>query len=152
MSRRGIAFFRLPVVIAAVAVAAILLRPHPTAAPCVTGAGSVSQVLVTEDGGIRFAYVADLRPGCVLRGAILRGGIYRGFDFRGIRFEKGDFRGAVLAGADFAGATFVGCDFDGADLAGVNLAGALYNAHYGRPTRWPRGFDPQEHGATTLDE
>jgi hypothetical protein len=48
-----------------------------------------------------------------------------------------------LAGADLSGADLRHLDLSGADLRGTKLQGAIYNDD----TRWPVGFDPDQHGA-----
>jgi hypothetical protein len=39
-------------------------------------------------------------------------------------------------------------DLSEALLVGVRLEGARYDSR----TRWPRGFDPEQHGAIRVDE
>jgi uncharacterized protein YjbI with pentapeptide repeats len=58
--------------------------------------------------------------------------------------SDGNFRGASLRGADLRGAEPFRADFTDADLTGAKLGGA----HYSENTRWPRGFDPWDHGAS----
>ena len=47
-----------------------------------------------------------------------------------------------LTGADLTGANLVGADLLDADLTGAKLAGIRADVR----TRWPEGFDPQQHG------
>jgi hypothetical protein len=51
-----------------------------------------------------------------------------------------------LAQADLTGAILVGADLIDADLTGATLSGVRADAR----TRWPEGFDPQQHGVETL--
>ena len=58
---------------------------------------------------------------------------------------------ANLAGADLTGASLAWADLGGVDFAGANLSGTkLHGASYDHATRWPSGFDPEEHGANRL--
>jgi hypothetical protein len=64
-------------------------------------------------------------------------------DYSRVWLERVDFRGADLGEADFRDAQILGCDFRGANLEHADLTAATYDA----ATRWPEGFDPEEHGA-----
>jgi hypothetical protein len=52
-----------------------------------------------------------------------------------------DLRDADLSGADLTGAMLWGADLTGADLTGAVLRETKFDAR----TRWPAGFDPQQH-------
>jgi hypothetical protein len=47
-----------------------------------------------------------------------------------------------LAGADLTGAILIGADLIDADLTGIDLTGVVCDVR----TRWPEGFDPEQHG------
>jgi hypothetical protein len=64
-------------------------------------------------------------------------------DYNRMWLERVAFRRADLSGADFSDACILGCDFRGAYLEHVDLTAATYDS----ATRWPEGFDPEEHGA-----
>src|SRR5262249_55831873 len=73
-----------------------------------------------------------------LHGAVLLWAPLRNADLRGADLRDADLRGADLRDAYLAGAT----------LTGANLKGAtLTHARYDSLTRWPKGFDPHQHGA-----
>jgi uncharacterized protein YjbI with pentapeptide repeats len=73
-------------------------------------------------------------PDANLEGALLRGMDLHGAEFPGASFRDADLRSANLRGADLSGAK---------GLISTDLTGAIYDAR----TRWPKGFDPQQHGA-----
>lgn len=73
----------------------------------------------------------------------LRGADLRTLRLAGVRIEDADMRGADLRGVDFRGARLIETDLAGADLRGAQLRGCFYD----RCTDWPRGFDPEAHGA-----
>src|SRR5260370_1101799 len=86
-----------------------------------------------------------------LTGADLRGADLRGATLRWATLEQTNLRGADLEGADLEGADLERANLIRANLQGANLTGAnLTNAEYGQDTRWPAGFDPQQHGAKRL--
>jgi hypothetical protein len=81
----------------------------------------------------------------------------RGLDCRGIRLSDAplagfDLREIVLAGAQLTRCDLSGCDLSGADLRGARLrdcnigTATLSRAYYSVSTRFPTGFDPDEHG------
>jgi hypothetical protein len=80
-----------------------------------------------------------------------------GYDCRGVHLRGADLAGAFLTEADFTNADLTGANlshtylahtwFDNANLKGVKLTGAKYD----RNTHWPTGFDPEAHGATSMD-
>lgn len=84
---------------------------------------------------------ADLRD-AILEGTILAGAYLNHADLRGTTRTEG---------ADLTDATMHFACLEEADLARATLgsayAGSLTNATYDGETRWPRGFDPQAHGA-----
>jgi hypothetical protein len=102
-----------------------------------------------------------------LRGAILRGADLRhanlGWAGDGLlrasrsRFEGANLAGANLIGADLRHANLFLTNLSGADLRGANLLGThpsgaqLRGARYDAQTRWPKGFDPQRHGAVRVE-
>jgi hypothetical protein len=104
----------------------------------------------------------------VLRGALLpfaplRGADLRFADLTGANLIHADLTsanlrdvtltGAALSGADLTGADLAYGDLSGSILCGADLANALFYktnlscARYDARTRWPDGFDPQQHGA-----
>lgn len=78
-----------------------------------------------------------------LSGEYLVGANYRGSTLASVNFQR-----AHLEGADFRGARLSGVDLRSAHLGGARFDGARYD----RGCRWPAGFDPEEHGATRLQE
>jgi uncharacterized protein YjbI with pentapeptide repeats len=73
-----------------------------------------------------------------------------------------NLRGTDLIRADLSGAALNGADLNGANLSHANLQGANYNSEAIqfvlaqvtvtiKPTRWPKGFDPQAAGAECDD-
>ena len=83
-----------------------------------------------------------------LRKANLRGANLSGADLDAVDLRGADLRGANLQRAHlnrFLGRSprLDGADLRGANLMGANLDGVQYDAH----TRWPKGFEPQRHGA-----
>jgi len=73
-----------------------------------------------------------------------------------------DLRGTDLIGANLSGADLSGASLIGANLSRANLQGANYNtvairfviaqvAVTIKPTRWPKGFDPDAAGAVCTD-
>lgn len=68
-------------------------------------------------------------------------------DLHGELFKNADLRAANFRGADLFGACFVGADLRGADFREADLTAAdLDYAVYDSNTRWPRGYDPRQHG------
>src|SRR5260370_25843159 len=72
--------------------------------------------------------------------------------------SRADLRGADLRGMDLSEIDFGRQDLTGADLGQANLRGAmladailtdadLWGARFDHRTKWPDGFEPQEHGA-----
>jgi hypothetical protein len=70
-----------------------------------------------------------------------------------LRVDEETLEGADLSNTKLAGADLTGVNLKGANLGGANLEDAeltradLGGASYNRYTRWPLGFDPQQHGA-----
>jgi hypothetical protein len=81
-------------------------------------------------------------PNRQLDGLDLRNAEWCGVDLRNAFFVPCDFRGCDLRAADLRGVNFDGCDLTGADLTDANLVGVFYDDM----TRWPAGFNPEEHG------
>ena len=71
----------------------------------------------------------------------------RGVDFATADLRDADLSRAILREADLAGADLRGANLTGAILADAQLEGALYNDE----TRWPVGFDPDDHGVIRVD-
>jgi uncharacterized protein YjbI with pentapeptide repeats len=141
------------------------------------GLAAILAVMVL--GGIGLLGVR-LRPYCVARfwgenaelaraelpRAPLSFAVLRGANLVGANLAGADLEGAVLsctpswpmltipqalsvahlAGANLTGANVRGVDFRLIYLARVNFTGAVYDTH----TRWPKGFDPQKHGAVLI--
>jgi hypothetical protein len=100
-----------------------------------------------------------------LEDARLREAHLEGASLWGAHLQGADLRGAHLERADLAGAHLEGADLAGAHLEGAVLHFATYSvgeyqedtvliddvigrrvSWRGRPTVWPDGFDPEEHG------
>ena len=81
--------------------------------------------------------------GASLYGAALAGADMQGADLSGVDFYRSDLRAADLRGANLAGANLERCTLTEADLRG---------ATYSSQTRFPLGFDPQEHSVHPQDE
>lgn len=72
------------------------------------------------------------------RGAELRGACLKGANFQQARFDEADLgRDALNGSTDLTGA-----DLSGASLVRTKLEGTVYDLR----TRFPAGFDPQQHG------
>ena len=57
-----------------------------------------------------------------------------------------------MEGADLSHASLIQADLRGANLEGAKLEGTvLGGTHYDSTSRWPKGFDPEEAGATLAD-
>lgn len=88
-----------------------------------------------------------------LRGANLMEAELGPVDLGGANLQGASFVRAVLEGTNLQEAILEGADLQGAKLRsahvrGVKVAGALYNSH----TRWPYGFEPEDHGATRVPD
>jgi uncharacterized protein YjbI with pentapeptide repeats len=98
---------------------------------------------------------ADLRA-AQLAGARLQDTDLRWADLRGANLNGADLGGGCLGITKLSGADLRGADLRRTWLEGagwmpgsrwaVPIRGARYNSH----TRWPEGFDPQQHGAVFL--
>jgi hypothetical protein len=102
-------------------------------------------------------------PGAELAGADLEGANFTRTNLAGANLSWAKMGGAHLEGANLHGARMVGADLRGTSLAGAELTGAdltkatldkngfepaeLTGARYDARTRWPKGFDPRQHGA-----
>jgi uncharacterized protein YjbI with pentapeptide repeats len=108
-----------------------------------------------------------------LVGANLSGSDLENATLVGTDLTDADLAGSFPVGADFSGATLTdtnlaksdlyGANFTKAELAGTDLKGSYYNSKpendrtpqgtfiVEQPTRWPKGFDPQAHGAICYD-
>jgi hypothetical protein len=95
----------------------------------------------SASGGVDTAAV-DL-SGARLSGTTLRGARLSKVILKGADLTHADLSRAVLNGAVLQGAKLQGANLTAADLTGAELKDALYDAQ----TRWPTGFDPQQHGA-----
>jgi hypothetical protein len=78
-----------------------------------------------------------------LRGANLEEASLRSADLRGAMLRYADLRHADLSWANLSRANLSAADLRGAQLNGTNLRGAWFDGR----TLWPRGFDPELHGA-----
>ena len=76
-----------------------------------------------------------------LRSADLRSANLEGANLRSANLRDADLWGANLRSADLWGANLRDADLEGADLRYATLEGATYN----NLTRFPDGFDPEEH-------
>jgi hypothetical protein len=99
------------------------------------------------DLGWQLLIAANLEGAC-LDEALLEGAIFERANLRGVTLRNAycllaQFTGADLTDADLTGAMLKVADLYGAELGGATLTGAIYDAS----TRWPRGFDPERHGA-----
>jgi uncharacterized protein YjbI with pentapeptide repeats len=84
-----------------------------------------------------------------LRSASLNGAFLEEADMCGADLRRANLQGAYLTrGITERGASLAGADLRGADLTGAHLTGARYDAR----TRWPRGFDPKQHGAVRVNQ
>jgi hypothetical protein len=81
-----------------------------------------------------------------LTGANLRGADLMSTDLSLTTLDHADLHNADLRDANLTGATLRGADLSGADLTDAILSGAIYDGN----TRWPHGFDPQQHGAVPV--
>jgi hypothetical protein len=80
--------------------------------------------------------------------AHLPGTDLRSAPLQGAHLYHADLAGADLSGADLAGADLRNADLTGVNLSQTNLTGTkLAGAYYDQSTRWPEGFDAQQHGA-----
>lgn len=88
-----------------------------------------------------------------LRSANLRGARLDGAWLRTARLDSASLVGASLAETDLFRATLREADLSAADLSRARHLDAadLTGARYDASTRWPRGFDPVEAGASPLD-
>jgi Pentapeptide repeats (8 copies) len=74
----------------------------------------------------------------------------------GARLVHADLCNTDCRGADFSRSDITGVDLSMADLRSENFAAArlravkLDSARYDVATRWPAGFDPQQHGALLI--
>jgi hypothetical protein len=94
--------------------------------------------------GLNSADLAEARlVGAVLRKAQLAGANLANADFTGADLTRVCLRGANLSGARLTDAKLYAADFSGTVLKGTRLDGAGYDWR----TRWPDGFDANEHGA-----
>ncbi len=91
---------------------------------------------------------ANLR-GSNLSGANLSRIILTRADLTGANLTNTTFSGAYLGGTDLSETDLSGADLSDTNLTSANLSGAtLSGARYNRETRWPKGFDPSQAGAT----
>jgi hypothetical protein len=69
-----------------------------------------------------------------------------------VRLEGADLSHMNLRGFDLSAANLRYADLRGADLRGASLFTAVMDgAVYDEETRWPVGFDPEQHGARQVD-
>jgi hypothetical protein len=94
-------------------------------------------------------------PGLQFYASDLRGKTLTGLRLVNANLFGADLRGAIVGRVDMTRAELRHADLRGVDLSQANLSEALlYGARYDENTRWPFGFDPQQHGAvltTTRD-
>lgn len=99
--------------------------------------------------------------GADLEGTNLARADLAGADLSHVRMWNGNLERANLHGARLIGADLRGVQLDFANLGGADLTGAtlekkgfepaeLTGARYDVRTRWPKGFDPQQHGAVFI--
>lgn len=73
-------------------------------------------------------------------------------DLRGADLSSACLFRANLENVDLRHADLSFTNLQEADLRGAHLDGAtLRNAQYNSGTRWPRGFDPEAHGAVRME-
>ncbi len=99
-----------------------------------------------------------------LQRAILTGSDLRGANLSGANLTFATMKEAILEGADLQRANLFGADLTEAFMTGSDLRGAdlteakkldeifLTGARYNNDTKFPAGFDPEEHGMKPLDE
>src|SRR5438094_10153551 len=93
---------------------------------------------------LRAYWVARYRGmGANLRGAMLPGVPLPRVNLTGANLGRANLDSANLQGADLNDAKLQGAKLRGATLTGADLTGARYDVR----TRWPKGFDPLQHGA-----
>ena len=101
------------------------------------------------------------RSGAVLIWANLRNASLYGVDLTGANLRRANLRdcflGAIIHQTEFKPTILDRADLSGADLRGALLRGArlestiLKEAIYDAHTHWPKGFDPQAHGAILVE-
>jgi uncharacterized protein YjbI with pentapeptide repeats len=121
-----------------------------------------------REANLAFADLAYVNlPGANLRNANLEGAKLPSANLIGADLHKVNLTGANLTGANLTGANLTEVDLEGAtlwianlskaDLSGANLSKAdlggtdLTEAEYDHTTTWPKGFDPEEVGAKSVE-
>ena len=143
-----------------------LSNPELREAAAITSEEVSSEPLVEEDSKWPIVNGYEIKPGVDLEGAILEGADLRGANLRGANLREAYLGRANLGGANLEGANLGvanlgvanlgGANLGRANLIGANLEGAnlgranlersnLEEARFNRFTRWPEGFDADEH-------